>query len=88
MNTINVNGLKIEVDGDNVIINGKTIKYDKNKREKPKHVDDDLIINGDVVGNINVVADYVTIIIRGDMTGNITGKCNVEIGGDFIGNQC
>jgi cytoskeletal protein CcmA (bactofilin family) len=84
MNVMNVNGMTIQVDNDQIII--------KNYNNRPAAIHKDLslgkdgVINGDLRGNINVTASGVKIVINGDMTGNINGADTVEVKGNITGN--
>lgn len=78
---ININGMSFSYDDGKIIISGinnskqQDIKMDKNGN-----------IQGDVTGNINVTGSNVTIIINGDVTGNIVNCKNIEVKGDIVGN--
>ena len=47
----------------------------------------DCKIDGDFTGNIRVAGNNVKIIVEGDLTGNVDGKCSLEVKGDFIGTK-
>lgn len=99
MSMISVNGMTLQFDGVTLKINGKeidiskVIKKDISNKEKSfsrgnkeTEFNKSGSIDGDVVGNVRVTGDKVTLIIKGDVTGNITGDCEIEVGGDLVGN--
>jgi hypothetical protein len=82
---------KITSSGVTVIIddNGKVqVEFDKSASAR-KHEDikvtADKIIKGDVVGNINVEGNNVTVHVEGNVVGSIRGATTVTVEGDHIG---
>lgn len=43
-------------------------------------------ISGDVLGNLTLQGDNITVIIEGDCMGNINGATTVNVEGDMMGN--
>jgi cytoskeletal protein CcmA (bactofilin family) len=82
-NHIDINGLRIDAEGDKITI-------DLSGR-KPSAKGEDIVfqkdgtINGDIQGNIACIGNNITLTIVGDVVGNITGD-KVNIKGDVIGN--
>ena len=78
--SININGLSIEGDGDEVRIrfNGRS--------GKTSTILEDKIIKGDVNGNIEIKGSNIKIIIEGDVQGNIVGAADIQVQGDVMGN--
>lgn len=80
---MNVNGLRIDADGDKITIDLSSRGLNKGCKSDVL-IEKDGTIKGDVEGNI-FVGDNVTLIIEGDVMGNITGD-KVEVKGDVMGN--
>ena len=80
MNVMECNGIKVTVEGDEI-----KIKMPKGSKSEEIKIDTSKDIKGDVMGNIVVTGNNVTIKIEGDMTGNIEGATTVEVDGDFTG---
>ena len=81
MSKVCIDGLNIEVDGNNININRQNSKTNNFTITK------DTTFKEDFNGNIEVKADNVKIIIEGDMNGNVLGNCDVQIEGDMNGNM-
>jgi cytoskeletal protein CcmA (bactofilin family) len=82
MNVTSINGIKISMDDNKIIIEGiKSMKGAKDLEFTGSGT-----ITGDFRGNINVTAPGVEIIIEGDMAGNIIGASSVQVRGDMAGN--
>ena len=85
---IQVDGMTIEYGDGKLRINGKVIDISNIKGVKPSktaEITKDQTIDGDFDGDIKVTGEGVTLIIKGDVDGNVTGTA-IEIGGDVDGN--
>jgi hypothetical protein len=84
MNRVSIGGFNIEVDGDNIRINGVS----NNKTSGSNYtIIKDTVFKQDFNGTIEVKGDNVKIIIEGDCMGNIVGNCDVVLNGDMLGNM-
>ena len=89
---ININGLEISFDNGKLTIDGlDTSGLGKKKgifgqRNKEVEIEKPGNIEGDVTGDIKVTGSNVTLIVKGDVTGNILGDCKINIEGDIVGN--
>ena len=88
---INVDGLRIEYSNGNLTVKGlgnkkSSIFSSSCKGDKDVIIDKDGNINGDVSGNIEITGDNVTLIIQGDVEGNIVGSAKITVKGDIEGN--
>lgn len=82
MNTMNINGLNIDYTDGKLTITGL-----QNSRQKQDIViDKSGNIEGDINGNITVKGSNVTLIVKGDVVGNVTGCQRIEVQGDIVGN--
>ena len=84
---ININGLEISFDNGKLTIDG----LDKEKgafgqRNKEVEIEKSGNIEGDVIGDVKVTGSNVTLVIKGDVTGNIVGDCEINVEGDIVGN--
>lgn len=82
---ITVSGLTIEYSNGKITIDGLDKKHWR-KGTNDCVLDKDGTINGDVNGNIEITGNNVTIIIKGDVDGNIIGSADITVEGDIDGN--
>jgi len=83
MQLININGLEIRFSNGTLTIEGLDQKGFSNK---DKIVESDKEIDGDVEGNLFIRGEGITVIINGDVEGNIIGKANITVKGNVEGN--
>ena len=76
---INVNGMRIRVDGNSVSING--VSQNTNSKDVLK----DTTIKGNYSGDLSISGDNVTLVVEGNITGDITGNCKIQCKGRIIG---
>lgn len=81
MQKININGLNIKSEGNNIII--EDIKTSK---EKNIMIEKSTIFNYNVNRNIIIKGSKIKIVVNGDINGNISGNCRIKVHGDINGN--
>jgi len=81
-----INGMNISFDGEKLTIGGLNKSNHSCSKSSPINITKDGRIEGDVEGNIQIVGNNVTLIIQGDVTGNIVGAASVSVQGDITGN--
>ena len=90
MNIINVNGLAIEFSNGTLTIHGLESRGSKgtfiSTSKRGTTVTKDTEIPGDVKGNLIIRGDNITVVVKGDVEGNIVGSCNLTVHGDIEGN--
>lgn len=97
---IRVNGLNVTVRNGEMWVNGKKMDIPKSSKVKvdkttmPQNVTGSIkikegetkIIEGDVLGNLTLQGNNITLIIEGDCLGNVYGASSVTVKGDMMGN--
>ena len=91
MQIVNVNGLEIEFSNGTLTINGLEPRNRKgtfisSSSKKDTVVTKDKEIDGDVEGNLIIRGNNVTVIVKGDVEGNVIGSCDITVHGDIEGN--
>jgi len=76
------NGIRVEVKNGIITIDPRGCKGS----DKPIKIDKDGTITGDVTGNIEITGSNITLVVEGDITGNITGPASIRVEGDIVGN--
>lgn len=92
MQLININGLEIEFSNGTLTISGLESRGSKGTfissrtSKRDTTVTKDTEIPGDIEGNLIVKGTNVTVIVKGDIEGNVVGHCNLTVHGDIEGN--
>jgi len=81
---MNINGLQIRLDGDRLVIDG--IAEGVSGEPEKVVVDKDHTIPGNIPGDVEVRGENITLIVEGDVEGNIAGAASIEVKGDVEGN--
>lgn len=84
---MHIEDLKITYDNGKLTIEGLSSKKGTfGQRNKEIEITKSGNIDGDVNGNIKITGDNITLQIKGDVTGNIVGDCEIKVDGDLTGN--
>ena len=92
-----VNGLNVTVRNGEMWVNGKKVDIPQGTKVKtamPQNMTGGIkvkdgetkIIEGDVLGNLTLQGNNITLIIEGDCLGNVYGASSVTVKGDMMGN--
>ena len=84
---ININGMSIKYSNGKLTIEGLDKVRDKKEKDLIIHRDgSNYIIKGDLVGNVEVTGDNVSLMVEGDIAGNVVGDCDLKVREDITGN--
>ena len=90
---ISVNGHTIRMSNGDLFVDGQKVELKdlpkEGKFNSPGRVEvkdgGSYTIKGDMVGNLTLVGDHITVNIVGDAIGNISGAKHVNVSGDHVG---
>lgn len=89
MQIVNINGLEIEFSNGTLTIHGLESRSKNNtfiSSSRGTIITENKEIPGDVKGNLIIRGDNITVVIKGDVEGNIIGSANITVNGDVEGN--